>query len=503
MEFVPRRDLRNIIDQCEVPELGSGVRYFLAMFGVQTLPAGSATGWVFKPPPDTMIESIELYRVATSYSSNGSGGVYRLNADAPQGAGARTLERCGVGEYPTCAQLGQTQAPYAASNRFTASHIGARSVYAVIECYPPGFYCDPPYSLSHTASIVIYTARVGLDDAYLPEIMAEPSGSLVAPRVEGERSLSFSARDRGGGLARTALVVDGVQMAPKALFSAEGFCQEPYSRIVPCPLAATPTVTFDTTQIPNGTHQLQLAVIDAGGNQTVSRRWTTEIRNGSRPNGVGATTQAKLTVWVRAKRSERRSRATVSFGRASVIEGRLITPDGTPIGDAAVEVSSRLQRQVGESRRRGSVVTDAKGRFIFNAGRGASRVYHFGYRALTLDEVEATSAEARIDVRARVALSVSPNRARNGTRIRFSGRLLGGPGQKGTLVTIYAVQSSGRRRIPVDTVAADAAGRFGLGYRFRNIGGRFTFRFQARVVRQPTYPYAAGGSRIVRVRARP
>jgi hypothetical protein len=158
-------------------------------------------------------------------------------------------------------------------------------------------------------------------------------------------------------------------------------------------------------------------------------------------------------------------------------------------------------RPASTSRRVGTVVTDRLGRFAVIAPRGSSREVHVGYRAYTLDDQEAASATLALSVRAAVRLSVTPRRVRNGTAATFSGRLLAGPGQFGTQVTIYAL--GGRRAIPVETVSADRRGRFRYRYRFRSIGGPTGFRFQAVVKRQPNYPYARGASRAVLVRARP
>ncbi len=393
-----------------------------------------------------------------------------------------------------CTELGRLGSPLASENVFVARNLSTSAIYAVVECAQTN--CNQQAYGDHWAQILIHGARLGLADPFSPELKAEPSGTLTAARVAGDASVTFSATDRGGGLARAALLVDGVETMTKDLFGAGGYCQEPYTRIVPCPLSATPTVSFDTAAIANGVHQLQLAVVDAGGNRALSKPWTAEVRNGSQANGSNATPLAKLVVRVRNPK-------TVAYGTRSTIEGRLTTPEGVPIGGAQLSVTSRLQRQAEQARGLGVVTTGADGRFVYDAGTGASRVYRFGYRAHTLDDAEATAAEAAVAVKARVSLTVSPGRARNGTRIRFSGRLLGGPGQEGTLVTIYALQRTGRKRIPVDTVKAGASGRFALRYRFRSIGGNVTFRFQARVVHQPSYPYSAGASGVVAVRARP
>ena len=47
-------------------------------------------------------------------------------------------------------------------------------------------------------------------------------------------------------------------------------------------------------------------------------------------------------------------------------------------------------------------------------------------------------------------------------------------------------------------------GRWAYSYRFETVRGRATFRFRARIRRQPDYPFTTGTSRAVRVqRPRP
>ena len=190
-----------------------------------------------------------------------------------------------------------------------------------------------------------------------------------------------------------------------------------------------------------------------------------------------------------------------SYNASPTIEGQLTTADGKPIGSAILEASEQVSRPGSEPVALGTVATDAQGRFAIPVPRGSSRELHIGYRAHTFDEQEAASATLTLNVRAGVRLDVSPHRVRNGTRATFSGRILGGPGQFGTQVTIYALTA--KRPIPVETVPADQRGRFRYRYRFSSISGRGGFRFQAVVKSQPTYPYALGRSATVSVRARP
>ena len=86
--------------------------------------------------------------------------------------------------------------------------------------------------------------------------------------------------------------------------------------------------------------------------------------------------------------------------------------------------------------------------------------------------------------------------------MRFSGRVLG-EGKRAALVTIYALASGPRKRIPVETVRARSDGRFRYSYTFRSIFGPSVFRFVARAPKQTGFPYLAGASKVVTVRGRP
>jgi hypothetical protein len=52
----------------------------------------------------------------------------------------------------------------------------------------------------------------------------------------------------------------------------------------------------------------------------------------------------------------------------------------------------------------------------------------------------------------------------------------------------------------VTTLRTDARGRFRFSYRFLRSFAPFTYRFRARLLRQASYPYVDGASRIVTVR---
>jgi hypothetical protein len=101
-------------------------------------------------------------------------------------------------------------------------------------------------------------------------------------------------------------------------------------------------------------------------------------------------------------------------------------------------------------------------------------------------------------VRAGLRLRVSPALAGVGQSIRFRGRLLGGPIPRGGKLVVLEARSPGSRWIEFRDIRSDARGRFRAGYRFRFPGPA---HYQFRAVSEPEsdYPFAHGGSNVVRV----
>jgi hypothetical protein len=182
---------------------------------------------------------------------------------------------------------------------------------------------------------------------------------------------------------------------------------------------------------------------------------------------------------------------TLKYGEKPVVVGTLTDADGRAVANAAVTVS---ERAIGVASRRAatSLRTDAKGRFSHRLAAGPNRVVEFSSGA--------ASARVTVRVRAGVTLKTSTRRVRNGSALRFSGRVLG---RRRALVTIYALGSGARKRIPVETVRAGSDGRFSYTYRFARILGPAVYRFEARVPKQTGFPYLEGTSKRVTVRGRP
>jgi hypothetical protein len=190
-------------------------------------------------------------------------------------------------------------------------------------------------------------------------------------------------------------------------------------------------------------------------------------RNGSRPNGRGASRFVKLAAWLRSRKAKQRASAVVPYGAVRTAEGRLTDAEGKPIAGAVLDVVANVDRPGAKDKRAGTVTTRNDGRFSYRIGRGPSRELRFEYKAYTLDPAPVSSARVTLGVRAGFRLNLKPRKVRNGQRVVFRGRLMGGPARRGTRVTIDVLVPDARRRVPIGSVRADAKGRFRFSYRFR------------------------------------
>jgi hypothetical protein len=470
------------------------------------LPAGaitylSAASWTFEAPPNTTIANYTLRRWAQSGAGDAfSMRSYWLFYDQAVFGASDVGEQCMV-YWQGCASLGSpTGDVLSDANAVSASGLNIRRLIMWLGCgegpnnttscasaYPPGIFS-------------MYQSRFGLDDPRPPVLTSSPTGSLLDASVplEGDKQVTVAATDAGGGLAKVGVVVDGALRAEQPFDAALVKCREPYAAPVPCPTTGATTFSFDTSSVPNGAHVLQIAVTDAGQNRTLSSPVTVRTRNGNRPNGLGATRQARLSASFTRGRSQRVK--TVGYGASATLRGRLTNAAGDEIVGATLSIESRVARPGSDWRLAGTVRTERRGRFAIRPTIGPTRSLRIAYRAQTLDDEPSAVAEARLQVRAGVRLTVRPKRVTSRGRIVFSGALRGGPGRPDTQIAIYAVGRRGRERVPVTILRADRRGHFRFAYRFRRSFAPFTYHFQAVVRRQQGYPYVTGSSPTVAVR---
>lgn len=478
---------------------------FTAAFPTSGLASDATSGWEFVAPVHLAIEGYELYRTAQAASGDdGTFRAYGLYHDVALFDPLVTLFEYCVPYIQGCWAIGKpypSADPMDPANHVARGGLNAKRLILQMECRAPGVHgpCGPSAA---PGVLGVARARIRLNDS-LPPVLDPPSGPLVTAGalLEGLQAVRLSARDEGGGLESVAVVADGATVMEESLSDVAPSCRAPFVKVVPCVGATSRTLAFDTAQLPNGDHSIQIAATDAGGNRTLSTPVPITTMNGATANGFGASRRAQLMArFADVKPGRAADRTTVGFRGRPAITGRLSDASGEPIAGAVLDVLRQPLRPGSKPRTEGTATTRSNGRFRYMSPRGPSRLLRVEYRAFSLDAAPSAISTLTLSVRAGIRLSVSPRRTTSRGTIRFSGKLLRGPGRDGVQVTLYAVGRVGRQRVPVAVLESDAKGRFRFRYRFRRTFAPFTYRFRARLEKQPTYPYAPAGSNRATVR---
>jgi hypothetical protein len=195
--------------------------------------------------------------------------------------------------------------------------------------------------------------------------------------------------------------------------------------------------------------------------------------------------------------TELRPAVRLRFGRPVRVTGRLVAPDGSGIGGAAVQVLARSDATAEHPIE--VLHTAPDGRFDYATRADSSRTLRF-LHAATPTVLPAT-AEVSITVPAATTARVRPRNLLNGHAVTFSGRLLGlPPPSSGKLVELQVRFPTGWQTFR--TIRTHGAGRWSARYRFSRTRGVVRYRFRARLPREAGYPFDTGISRSVSVRVR-
>jgi hypothetical protein len=285
-------------------------------------------------------------------------------------------------------------------------------------------------------------------------------------------------------IARVAFGVDGRTLATDTT--------APYA-------AALPSRTLSV-----GRHQVQARAFDGAGQQATASA-PVEVLDASVgiANGNPTVRDARIRGGFGKKA---RARRTVRYGKAALLRGHLVTPEGRPIGGATLRVASRILagnrgfREIAGAH----VVTGADGGFVYRVPPGASRQVRIAYQAYSRDTKFAAARLFSLRTRAGVRLTVAPSRVRNGGRVTFRGRLRGGPKPRaGVFIVLQARAPGGRFRTFRTLRTKRRGGRFSTHYRFSRTTRTTGFRFRAVVRKQIGYAYSTGSSPVRRVLVTP
>jgi hypothetical protein len=336
-----------------------------------------------------------------------------------------------------------------------------------------------------------------LRDVADPVFVGTPSGDLIdtAQPLTGVRSVSFSASDQGGGVFQAILEADGVAVASVVIDDKGGHCVPPFTGAVPCKPSASGTLSFNTAALADGSHALRLVSTDPTGTNTASYG-PVQVRTQNQLAECDPTVAAGATPVLGGLKGTRKTTVTHRSGRATVT-GKIA---GAGAG-VVVNLLSKERRSGAPSVVGATAVTGADGSFSLAVPAGPSRRLRAGWRVHSSDRYFVCSKALDVRVPARASLSASPRSLRAGSRVRLSGRLLGGRvPSRGKLIDVQA-REQGRWRT-FATVRSRASGTFTTRYRFRSSAPRKTYPMRVRVRPDAAYPFAVGYSRSVKVRVR-
>lgn len=499
--------------------------------------AGSQTAWRFDAPADLRISQYALdmsgwARGVRTWSGKTQGlvGLFDSTQSSPS---VWTLNRAGG-----------TDESVIARGVVGSSPGNATSVQIVARCLGESAeYCTPDLGTG-VASFKVFRTTITLRDTEAP-VVGSVQGDAVNAGVwpRSGVAMTVAATDRGGGVLRVGVEIDGRDPQWHAVAGAPCRIWPGTTRAFvapkPCPSASSTPLTIPTAGLAAGVHSVRVLVEDAAGNQTtaygpVSKRVSdavgpggdavvgdpADVPIGAMPldsmtpgplahavaapdpgplNGTPASGTVRLGVrWEDTASALRKIR----YGQRPVLRGQLTTTDGRPVRDAAIRVGVVQDHRSAQRVEHQALRTDAAGGFRWQMPKGiGSRRITLAYYEHVAGTVPAASTTLRLQVAAAVRMSLDRRAARQGQTVRLRGSLVGRPLPKvGSMIELQA-RNPGRKWITFRTVRANRAGRFAAGYRFR-MPGPAVFEMRARVRKSGDYPYTTGVSPHRRITVR-
>jgi len=345
-----------------------------AFLDAATPTGGASASWSFTAPPDTRIVRLAAQRrtagvaPATNQSKDVS---YVLDTDTTN------LELCDVSVTSSCvADL---------SDPIDKQGIDAAFVRFRVLCTNSGLTCSRPLRAD------VDMLQVGLKDTLAPAVSGVDVTDSGA--TSGVMTVRFNASDRGGGVYRAVVSVDGKPAATEALGDAD--CADanpadgdPYQFLVPvpCPKSVSGAIVkVDAKKLTNGPHGVEIAVEDAAGNSTsvfgpVQFPRLNAENAPSTPAALSRLLHARLQLWFDKTHT---SRFSSVYGQRVVVRGVLRDLHGRGVQGARVDVYHL--RRTGKHRRlvKTGLKTRAHGELTLILPLNVdTRRIEFAYRAL-------------------------------------------------------------------------------------------------------------------------
>jgi hypothetical protein len=286
---------------CGVPEITglSPATSGLAAADVRGLstnvPAGAFAGWETTAPAGDEIGAISMDR---DLYEQGEGWVPEVIDAEGNLLPGETCTFSVSGSLPGCEVSGFSE------------HNGLETTRLAIEllCEPEPFQltvCGNGSSL-HDARVELNSATVTITDDQPPQLVSTSGALFAGGLARGTLSGTIDGADNSG-VQFARLYVDGAPVSQQSLA-----CN--FTLPAPCPASSSNLFTLNTQTLANGPHQIQAAVIDAAGNQTLGSPVQVTVENSApsapsslqvdgRPSGAWINQPATLT-WTNPTRPQ-------------------------------------------------------------------------------------------------------------------------------------------------------------------------------------------------------
>lgn len=145
------------------------------------------------------------------------------------------------------------------------SGLNASSVFVGLTCRNnPDNLCGPGYSIPYVEA-QLYSVFLTIADS-IPPMLQTPSGSgwASADWLQGDQALAVASSDTSG-IDETRLYIDG-----SIASTVQRSCS--YDRPRPCTDEPSAAISIPTSGLADGAHAVQIAAVDAAGNETLQAR---------------------------------------------------------------------------------------------------------------------------------------------------------------------------------------------------------------------------------------
>lgn len=219
---------------------------------------GTVAQWSISAPQDTTLASISAYRE------------WKANSQQPYGD-AHAIIATETGRIDGCTLVYGCSGVAGVAAWDLAD---AQTVTFAVQC--TGANGCPAGEVYNRVKNIALTIR----DPYAPTL-SDVGGPLTSPNTTARyRSLSYNAADRGGGVYRRRLVIDGTPGAPAVIDANGGDCKQPAAKRVPCKLSLADDFTYDTAALTDGSHTVAMRVSDiTDTNEATTPTWTIAVDN--------------------------------------------------------------------------------------------------------------------------------------------------------------------------------------------------------------------------------